>query len=533
MVDLTTAQISSALLYSSNYWGGSTVTFSFPGAGANWNGYSSDQEPFREAYSGLSAAQQDALRGGLGVWDRLISLSLVETSDPGQIRIAFTDVKATTGENSWGFAFAPSGSAKGGDIWIEGADHDGRTSHKNSAFTPGAYDYMAAMHEMGHALGLKHPFGDGQTLPGQYDNYRYSIMSYTPNTDYQLVTFTSDASNIYGNKAGVYPTTPMLFDVAAIQARYGADQSTATNDTTYSFEQSRPIFQTIYDAGGIDTLDLSAHSRASIVDLTPGAFSSIAKFTVSEQASYWKSQIGGANSYIDSVFNDRTYTWTDNLATAFNTTIENVRGGSAADRVQGNDANNNLRGGGGNDSLNGVNGDDYIRGDDGDDLLTGGAGFDDINGNKGADTVYGGQGNDWVVGGQDADLIFGDLGNDLVYGNIGNDTLYGGDGADILRGGQNDDVLYGEAGDDWLWGDRGNDILTGGAGADRFHIFTGSGVDRVTDFSSASGDRVRIDGGAPYTVSFVGGDATINIGNGDMLILNGVSSADILGNWLI
>ncbi len=534
MVDLNTAQINSALQYPSNYWSGSQITFSFPTAGAGWADYAGGSEPFVGGYSVLNAGQQVTLRAELALWDRLISPSLVEVADPGQIRVAFTDTQTVTGKASWGFAYSPPGnggvgSPKAGDVWID-------DSHANSSFTPGSYDFVAALHELGHSLGLKHSFEDGATLPTVHDNYRYSIMSYTPNADYLLVTVTRSDNTIQGARAGVYPTTPMLLDVAAIQSRYGADPSTFAGDTVYTFDQSRPIMQTIYDASGNDTLDLSAHTRGSIVDLTPGAFSSIAQFSAADQAAFYKAQIGGgADSYIDNLFSDsRTYTWTDNLAIATNTIIENVRGGSAADRVTGNDANNNLSGGGGNDTILGGAGDDYIRGDDGNDSLIGGAGFDDINGNKGNDTIYGGEGNDWVVGGQDDDLIYGENGNDIVYGNMGNDTLFGGAGDDTMRGGQHDDIINGGPGNDMLWGDRGNDTLYGGAGADQFHIFSGAGVDRVMDYNYAEGDRIVIDDHTPFSLSFVGADAVISLSSGDTMILTGVSSASVLGaNWLL
>lgn len=175
-----------------------------------------------------------------------------------------------------------------------------------------------------------------------------------------------------------------------------------------------------------------------------------------------------------------------------------------------------------------------IRGEDGDDVIYGGAGFDDINGNKGDDTIHGGLGNDWVVGGQGADLLFGDKGDDIVYGNLGNDTLFGGDGNDSVRGGQGDDVIDGGAGDDWLWGDRGNDVITGGAGADQFRFLTGSGADRVTDFSIGQGDKVVVEGLAHWTVSQAGADTVITLDSGDTLTLSGVALSSLAGrDWIV
>ena len=49
------------------------------------------------------------------------------------------------------------------------------------------------------------------------------------------------------------------------------------------------------------------------------------------------------------------------------------------------------------------------------------------------------------------------------------------------------------------------------AGADRFHTFSGSGVDRVMDFNLAEGDRVMLDPGTTYTISQVGADTVIGI----------------------
>ncbi|WP_374468807.1 FG-GAP-like repeat-containing protein [Phenylobacterium sp.] len=191
-----------------------------------------------------------------------------------------------------------------------------------------------------------------------------------------------------------------------------------------------------------------------------------------------------------------------------------------------------MSGGAGDDVVFGGGGDDYLRGDEGGDRLAGGPGFDDINGNMGDDTASGGLGPDWVVGGKDNDLLFGDLGDDIVYGNLGHDTVHGGDGADIVRGGQGDDVVTGGLGNDWLAGDRGADTLSGGAGADTFHIFADAGVDRVTDFNAAEGDRVQLLPGATYAAAQVGADVVVDVGGGGQLVLANVQLTALAAGWI-
>jgi Ca2+-binding RTX toxin-like protein len=188
--------------------------------------------------------------------------------------------------------------------------------------------------------------------------------------------------------------------------------------------------------------------------------------------------------------------------------------------------------GAGDDLIVGRDAPNYLRGDEGNDSIQGGAAFDDINGNMGNDTAHGGEGDDWVVGGKDDDALFGDDGGDIVYGNLGNDTCDGGSGNDLIRGGQGDDVLTGGTGNDWLSGDRGSDTVTGGAGADIFHTFNGAGLDVVTDFSSAEGDRVQLDAGTTFTLKQVGADTVIDLGSGEQMILKNVALASLPADWI-
>jgi Ca2+-binding RTX toxin-like protein len=211
---------------------------------------------------------------------------------------------------------------------------------------------------------------------------------------------------------------------------------------------------------------------------------------------------------------------------------DTLMGGVGAESLSGGSGGDVVAGGLGSDSITDTGGFNYLRGDEGNDSIAGGADFDDINGNMGDDYASGGLGDDWVVGGRDNDRLFGDAGNDLVYGNLGNDTCEGGEGNDIVRGGQGDDVVTAGAGADFVSGDLGSDTLTGGAGADIFNTFAETGLDRVTDFSVAEGDRVQLAPGTTYTLAQVGADTVINMTGGGQMILVGVQMSSLTPGWI-
>jgi serralysin len=203
-----------------------------------------------------------------------------------------------------------------------------------------------------------------------------------------------------------------------------------------------------------------------------------------------------------------------------------MRGYAGADTMTGNGGSDTLWGGAGDDVMSvSTSGYAFMWAEAGNDSISGGSGWDNTHGNQGNDTIHGNDGADWVVGGQGSDLLYGDLHADLVYGNMGADTLYGGDGDDRLLGGQDNDTLAAGGGDDFVSGDRGADTVSGGGGADSFYGFTGTGVDRVTDFNYAEGDRVLLAQTTAQSIAVVGNDTVVSFGSGDQLVLVGVTSA--------
>lgn len=439
---------------------------------------------------------------------RVGSGSVGEAAYTNQASILFSNYSSGV-DGASAFAYLPGNpafSASSGDVWINAA--------LGYNVTPTANNYGGSVlaHELGHAIGLSHP-SDYDVVDGATFTYADNAEYYQDSRQYTVMSYFNER-NTGASYEGRYASAPQLDDIAAAQAEYGVNMTTRTSDTTYGFNSNtgRPWFETstastkvvfaVWDAGGTDTFDFSGYSNVQTIDLREGHFS----------------DVGGL---------------VGNVAVAAGAKIEDARGGSGADTIHGNDLANWLRGEAGADAINGLAGDDRLDGNDGNDTIMGGDGFDRINGNIGADFGYGGAGADWVVGGQNNDQLLGEAGDDIVNGNLGNDVCYGGVGSDIVRGGQGDDVLSGDEGDDWLSGDRGADNITGGLGADIFYSFAGAGLDLITDFNRAQGDRIQLDPGETYSVYQSGANAIIDLGGGDQIILAGVNISALTGDWVI
>ncbi|WP_395665965.1 M10 family metallopeptidase C-terminal domain-containing protein [Methylocella sp.] len=279
------------------------------------------------------------------LWDDLIPTTLTQTNDPSA-GVTFNYSTTTDGDGTYARPFLTSDGATHNNIaaqqiWIA-ADW---STNQSDALVLGGYGVATYIHEIGHALGLSHPgaynAGSGGVITYDedavyaQDNRRYSIMSYFGGYDAFLGGWAQDGT--YAN--WLYPETPMVDDIAAIQALYGVDTATRTGDTVYGFHSNlenadpekaiydfslntAPIF-TIWDAGGIDTLDCSGYAGNQQISLVAGSYSSIDGMT-------------------------------DNVAIAYGCTIEKAIGGSGDDVIVTGAAADTLTGGAGRDAFKGT-----------------------------------------------------------------------------------------------------------------------------------------------------------------------------------
>ncbi|TDH63539.1 hypothetical protein E2C06_06845 [Dankookia rubra] len=228
---------------------------------------------------------------------------------------------------------------------------------------------------------------------------------------------------------------------------------------------------------------------------------------------------------------------------------------SAIENVTGSAFNDTLTGTAGANLLRGMAGDDQLLGMAGDDTLIGAEGEDTLQGGDGADRLVGGQGNDTYVVQDLADRIIeaanqgtdtviatlGTAGSLYLTANVENLALLGGVNANgvgqgldnALTGNAGANRLLGHGGDDTLDGGAGNDTLYGGAGADDFHYAAGGGRDILGDFAPGT-DQLFLVGTAfadfaavMAATGMIRGDAIINFGSGNVLILKDVAKADL------
>lgn len=207
-------------------------------------------------------------------------------------------------------------------------------------FVPTEYidlDDVTLIHEIGHSLGLSHPFDGPAKLPGVVTDG--DLGDFNHNTELATrMSYNPGASNLHpGLDITGEPSAFGALDIAALQLLYGANTSTGVGDTVYGVD---PTLITIWDNGGHDRIDFSSVSDDTVIDLRPATLGA---------------DIGGGG-YLSFVGSNGGTVANGGYTIAFGVEIEDARGGSGADTITGNALANMLTGNGGNDMLNGGDG---------------------------------------------------------------------------------------------------------------------------------------------------------------------------------
>jgi hypothetical protein len=216
---------------------GNTILYTFSVTSGNESG--------RAGQQAFTLAQQGSARTALNELSRLTGIQFTETAagSAAQIHLANINLEgaSTTGLCSWQSSYSYARDQQltsyDADAFVYLDNLEWGAANRNLA--PGGQGYETLLHELGHALGLKHPFEDGATLPSAQDNSSNTLMSYT--------------------SAGGNHSTYSPYDVAALNWLYGGDGlrgALGINSTTGGrYYTGTNTNDTLQGGGGNDTLN--------------------------------------------------------------------------------------------------------------------------------------------------------------------------------------------------------------------------------------------------------------------------------------
>ncbi|TAN52683.1 MAG: hypothetical protein EPN21_03345 [Methylococcaceae bacterium] len=305
-----------------NTTGATTISYQIetgaPKFGAPYNGL----DALKSSFVPFNSEQQAAAKAVVAAWENVLGVDFIANTVAGKTGDLRWFGSKSIAQVPTAHAFSPDGAALAagaGDVWV------GPKPELLKGITPGSYGYLTFLHELGHALGLIHPHDSAYTPEPGTDTLKYTVMSYRD--------FAGD--DLGGYNSGYYPTTPMLNDIAALQYLYGSNGTFHADNDTYYWAPEKSVYETIWDTGGIDTIDAGNQLMGVVINLNEAQWSQIGK-----------------------PFNNGQESVRDCLTIARGVILENAKGSAQDDTLIGNAAANTLTGNLGDDNLQGGAGQD-------------------------------------------------------------------------------------------------------------------------------------------------------------------------------
>ena len=324
---------------------------------------------------GWSPQERQLILDGIQDIESVSNLRFKDRGDDNddQVEIWFYTLDNKNAEDSFGFAYTPGSDSDEGLVAINRSMYefpDGRAKH---SIARGSFYGITFLHELCHAVGLKHPHETGLLGQPRFPGLKRSSNEYRDKGTYNQNAhpFTQLSYVDKGARNGLVPRAIQdhgflkalgALDIAALQWLYGVNIEHATGPNVYRLPTANNEgtgWQAIWDAGGQDRIDGRGAKTSVTIDLRN------ATLDQSEHA-------GGYFSSAEGIFGGFSIAYDWNGSTLEDPAelciIENAAGGAADDLLIGNKASNRLRGRQGDDVLYG--------GPGGDDVLIGGRGRD-------------------------------------------------------------------------------------------------------------------------------------------------------------
>jgi len=177
-------------------WDGLFLQYSFPDNAFDYSyrGYLNVRDSFQQ----MNSTQAAAVRVAIDFYESVSGLQIVELVGSAD-RNADLMFAMSSAPNT-AFAYFPHSSDQGGDAWFN-------TRSYNSP-EAGNYAWSTIIHEIGHALGLKHGHETGGpgAIQRTFDSHEYSVMTYR--------SYVGSPGEAYTNGTWGGPQTAMMLDLS-------------------------------------------------------------------------------------------------------------------------------------------------------------------------------------------------------------------------------------------------------------------------------------------------------------------------------
>ncbi len=190
-------------------------------------------------FSEFNVFQKDAVNDIVPMLNGLIGEPVVATSDPTMANLRFAEANFVNQDFSGNPGNIPTAVGTPPDPFqFPTYAHGDMFFHSLTYISPvkGNFAYNTLIHELGHALGLKHGHEANQKYPGS-NIILPALPTNHDSMEFSVMTYRSEVGGItdhYTNEDFGYAQTYMMDDIAALQYLYGADYGFNSGDTTYT-----------------------------------------------------------------------------------------------------------------------------------------------------------------------------------------------------------------------------------------------------------------------------------------------------------
>tara|TARA_R110002020_G_C16295957_1_gene772798 strand:+ start:1494 stop:2870 length:1377 start_codon:yes stop_codon:yes gene_type:complete len=332
----------------------------------------SEYQPYsNNGYSSFSVQQRNSFKLALAEFEKTTGVRFIEVDIPVDAAIK---VMNTSGSSHGGWAAygnAQERCSSSGYVVIDGS----KLGEAAGFYAPGTDAFEVMLHELGHAMGLKHPFEGDPTLVSSLNNDDYTLMSYSSNKRADVALASLDATALqvlYGGSSALSASWNYDWsDATRTFTLIGAGNGDAliglhANSNVYGLDGNDIIWgrsgdDTLFGGNGDDVLGGGAGK-----DILYGEAGNDTFVFVD-----WEDTYNGGDGVDTVSATSRSYSASIylNSSDQNHISIENIVGSAYDDYLWGNDADNAIFGGDGTDQIRGHGGNDFLDGGNGADTV--------------------------------------------------------------------------------------------------------------------------------------------------------------------